>query len=398
MRTSYSALDTFRSCPLKYKYSQIDKLREPKRIETVFGTLTHSALRFMFVRNPLYPTLDEVMDFFTRAWAEKSEHIAWRNEAKKDAESALYLNEGIKIIKNFYQKNQPSNFNVIELEGRFSIEISDELSGRAHTLSGIIDRIDKDPESELYEIIDYKTGKKMPAEETLRENLQLGVYHMALSSRWPSLSSENIKTSLYFLKHNQKIGIVPNSETIALARKKILETIRDVEARETTGDFPPTPSALCDWCGFRKMCPMWSHEYAAETEKIPDETELAQAVKDFFELKFLESENKKLIAEAREKILAYMNAKTLLRVFGNDGYITQTKQERVSYDMEKIKPILEKMRQWENILEPDEKKLAQLINGLSESEQEVLNQAREIKIVTTLKQIKTKKNNNISTT
>ena len=63
MRTSYSALDTFRSCPLKYKYSQIDKLREPKRIETVFGTLIHSALRFMFVRNPLYPTLDEVMDF-----------------------------------------------------------------------------------------------------------------------------------------------------------------------------------------------------------------------------------------------------------------------------------------------------------------------------------------------
>ena len=238
----------------------------------------------------------------------------------------------------------------------------------------------------------------MPAEETLRENLQLGVYHMALSSRWPSLSSENIKTSLYFLKHNQKIGIMPNSETIALARKKILETIRDVEARETTGDFPPTPSALCDWCGFRKMCPMWSHEYAAKTEKIPDETELAQAVKDFFELKLQEGENKKLIAEAREKILAYMNAKTLLRVFGNDGYITQTKQERVSYDMEKIKPILEKMRQWENILEPDEKKLAQLINGLSESEQEVLNQAREIKIVTTLKQIKTKKNNNISTT
>ena len=357
----------------------------------MFGTLVHSALKFMFVRNPLYPTLDEVIDFFTRAWAEKSEKIVWRNEAKKDAESALYLNEGIKILKNFYQKNQPWNFNVIELEGRFSIEILDEFSLRAHTLSGIIDRIDKDSQSELYEIIDYKTGKKMPAEETLRENLQLGVYHMALSARWPSIAPENIKTSLYFLKHNQKIGIVPNSETIASARKKILETIRDIEARETTADFPPTPSALCDWCGFRKMCPMWSHEYAAGTEKTPDEAELAQAVKDFFELKLREDENKKLIVEAREKILAYMNAKTLLRVFGSDGYITQTKQERVSYDMEKIKPILEKIGQWENILEPSEKKLAQLISRLSGPEQDELNQAREIKIVTILKQTKEKK-------
>ncbi|MBI2046218.1 MAG: PD-(D/E)XK nuclease family protein [Parcubacteria group bacterium] len=391
MRTSYSALDTFRTCPLKYKYSQIDKLREPKRIETVFGTLVHSALKFMFVRNPLYPTLDEVIDFFTRAWAEKSEHIVWRSEAKKDAESALYLNEGIKILKNFYQKNQPWNFNVIEMEGRFSIEIADELSGKTHTLSGIIDRIDKDQDSEIYEIIDYKTGKKMPAEETLRENLQLGVYHMALSARWPSVSSGNIKTSLYFLKHNQKIGIVPNSETIALARKKILETIRDIEAREVTGNFPPTPSALCDWCGWRKMCPMWSHEYTAETAKTPDDAELAQAMKDFFELKLRENENKKLIAETREKILAYMNSKTLMRVFGSDGYVTQTKQERVSYDMEKIKPLLKKMGQWENILEPDEKKLTQLIGELSEPEQNELNQAREIKIVTTLKQTKTKK-------
>lgn len=391
MRTSYSALDTFRTCPLKYKFSQIDKLREPKRIETVFGTLVHSALKYMFLRNPLYPTLDEVIDFFTRAWTEKSEKIEWRNEAKKDAESALYQSEGIKILSNFYRKNQPWNFNVIELEGRFSIEIADELSGRSHTLSGIIDRIDKDPDSELYEIIDYKTGKKMPAEETLRGNLQLGVYHMALSARWPSLSPENIKTSLYFLKHNQKIGTVPNSEIIAEARKKILDTIRDIEKREAAADFPPTPSALCDWCGFRKMCPMWSHEYASEIEKTPDEAELARAVTDFFELKLREDENKKLIAEAREKILAYMNAKNILRVFGSGGYITETKQERVSYDMEKIKPILEKLGLWVAVLAPDEKKFVQLLGDLPEQAQDEINQTREIKIVTTLKQTKEKK-------
>ena len=48
----------------------------------------------------------------------------------------------------------------LELEGRFSIELSDEETGRTHTLAGHYRPLDKDPESDTYEIIDYKTGKK----------------------------------------------------------------------------------------------------------------------------------------------------------------------------------------------------------------------------------------------
>ena len=73
MRTSYSALETFKNCPLKYKFQEIDKIKVPKNVETVFGGSVHSALKYMFERSPLYPTLDQVIDFFRNIWDKKNQ-------------------------------------------------------------------------------------------------------------------------------------------------------------------------------------------------------------------------------------------------------------------------------------------------------------------------------------
>ncbi len=383
MRTSYSALDTFKTCPLKYKYQAIDKLRTPKRIEAVFGTLLHSALKYMFERNPLYPTVDEVIDYFTKSFNEKSEKIIWPSEEKKIADEKSYFEEGVKLIKNFYHKNQPWNFNALELESRFALEIPDEKTGGTHTLAGIIDRIDKNETDGSYEIIDYKTGKKMPAEESLINNLQLNVYHLALINRWPSIKPEKIKISLYFLKHNEKISTTPDAGQEKKTKKALLTTIREIESMEKTGNFPPTPGPLCDWCGFRKMCPMWSHEY--KKPETPSDEEVATAIREYFEIKTTEDTGDKRLKELRGKILAYMDSQKLDRVFGGEGYITKTIQERVSFDIEKLKPILEKLGLWNEVLAPDIKKLQQIINTLPDPEQEIALSAKTTKSFVTLK-------------
>ncbi|MFA5841571.1 MAG: PD-(D/E)XK nuclease family protein, partial [Candidatus Paceibacterota bacterium] len=344
MRTSYSSLDTFKTCPLKYKYQEIDKLKAPKRIEAVFGTILHSAMKYMFERNPLYPTVDEVVNFFTKEFSEKSEKIVWPDETRKDADEKTYFEEGVRLIKNFYRKNQPWNFNALELESRFALELPDNKTGETHTLAGIIDRIDKNDANESYEIIDYKTGKKMPAEEKLADNLQLNVYHLALTHRWPSIKPEKIKMSLYFLKHNEKISTEADLSKAEKTKEALLTTIREIEERKKTGDFPPTPGPLCDWCGFRKMCPMWSHEY--KKPETPSDEEAAEVIRQYFEIKNKEDENDKRIKELRAQILSYMDSQKLGRVFGGEGYITKTVQEPVSFDVEKINPILEKPGLW----------------------------------------------------
>ncbi len=390
MRTSYSALNTYKTCPLKYKYSQIDKLKEPKRVEQVFGTLIHSALKFMFERNPVYPTPDEVINFYTNKWSEKSEYIEWRNPDKQDAEEKMYFEEGIKIIKNFYKKNQPWTFNVVELEGRFSLELEDETTGKVHTLAGIIDRIDKDPDSEVYEIIDYKTGKKMPAQKDLETDLQLGLYHLALSVRWPQIKPEKITTSLYFLRHNEKISSVPPQDIVEQTKLRILESIRSIEKNTEEDEFPATPGPLCNYCGFKSICPMWSHEYIKDEEKTPTDKEAEDALHEFFIIKQSEDENKKKIAELRGVLLKYMEDKKLNRVFGNEGYITKSVSERVSYNTEKVAEILKDADLLEKILSPDSKKIEDVLSSLPKEVLEKVIKLKKVSTTTMLKQTRKK--------
>ena len=57
--------------------------------------------------------------------------------------------------------------------------------------------------------IDYKTGKRMPSQDALNRNLQLSLYSLGLQNRWPHLKPEDIKLSLYFLKHGEKLTAKP---------------------------------------------------------------------------------------------------------------------------------------------------------------------------------------------
>ena len=207
MRTSYSAIDTYRQCPQRYEFQEIQRLRAPKSREAIFGTLVHQTLKFMFEKNPLYPTLDEVVGYFREKWPERETFLA---ESKADPskrpwtdfEEKTYQEEGIRMLKKFYEKNAPWNYLVVDLESRFEVTLADEKTGEIHILAGIIDRIDKLPD-DSYEIIDYKTGKRMPSQEALNRDLQLSLYSLGLQKRWPHLSGEDIKLSLYFLKHGE---------------------------------------------------------------------------------------------------------------------------------------------------------------------------------------------------
>jgi RecB family exonuclease len=409
MHTSYSALDTYKTCPLKYKFQAIDKIPAPKRVEAIFGSIIHSSLKFMFKRDPLYPTVDEVVDFFSKKWNEKSSSIEWPNPDKKadkgepsprgeagrnvrEEIEKLFFEEGIKTLKNFYKKNQPWKFNTVDLESRFHLEIKDEKTGTTHTLAGIIDRIDKNIKTDEYEIIDYKTAKRMPPAESLENDLQLSLYHMALSKRWPDFPNEKIKLSLYFLKHNEKITASPPSgklkEKTEKTKNQLLEIIREIEERTRKNDFPPVPGPLCNWCGYKKMCPMWAHEYKEQNPPAGGEEKISEAIKEFFQIKETEEKNKKRLAELRADILAYMQQNNLSRVFGSPGFITKNTQERFSYDMEKTIKILKKTGYLEKILSTDQKKLEALLPALPEKLQEQILSLRTKKEFNVLKPTK----------
>jgi len=387
MRTSYSALNTYRSCPLKYKYQEIDKIKVPKSKEQIFGSAVHESLRFMFVRNPLYPTLDEVLNFFDENWLGRVSKTEISEEEKN-----IYRKEGTEMIKNFYKKNRPWNFNVVDLESRFEFALepfsnrqNSEFTAVQTIVAGIIDRIDKNSDKE-YEIIDYKTAARMPSQETIDKDLQMSIYHLSILKRWPALEARNIKLSFYFLKHNEKISTLRTEQEMDKTKKQLFSMIKEIEEKRKNNNFPPLPSALCGWCGYRKICPMWKHENVkTQMSNVKSQNEIEKIIKEYIELKEESQKMTKKIAELQKELHEFMDGEKIERVFGDNVYITRRVKENLSYDLEKTREILEPLGLWKEILKVDERLLNKIIVKLTADIQEKFKSiAKEKKITKTL--------------
>lgn len=379
MRTSYSALQVLQQCPQKFKFQVINRIRAPKSKEAVFGTAVHSALAFMFSHDPLFPTVDEICNRFSQTWDEASRKIT---PVIDDALLKTYEESGRTLIKNFYKKNPPWLLPVVDTESHFEVALRYPKHSQTHIVAGIIDRIDK-IEDGVYEVIDYKTARKLPSQDAVNNDFQLSLYHMAIQHRWPHLAASNIILSLYFLKHNEKITTRRTQQDLDYTKNRVLDAIADIEQRIAQNNFPPTPSALCDYCSYKPICPAWKHLFVKD-KTPPDEAQLQQALQEYFALKEAETQQTQRAKELQDIIKAYMDAHAVERVFDETGRAVAKKlQQRFGYDFEKIKPLLQETglsEQWDKLLSADEKKFKELLTSLpSPLQQQIVEQHKILK-------------------
>lgn len=358
MRTSFSALETYKLCPQKYKFEVIDRIPAKKSSAALFGTHIHGTLRFMFSRDPLFPTLDEVIAYFRENWP-SDEKMPLASEEKE-----IYLAEGERMLKNFYAKNAPWNFSVVDLESKFEVFIEDPKSHETHVLAGRIDRIDKIESG--YEVIDYKTTRRMPSQADVDRNLQMSIYALGLQRRWPHVTSDEIQLSLYYLKHGEKLSTRRTAEATEATAFEVLKTIAEIQKKLATGDrFEPVPGSFCDWCPYKPMCPAWKHLYRKKQEAgIKNQEEIDVVLKEYFSVLKEKERDEARLAELKTRIRLYMEAAGYDRVFGEDGYLSRSEQKRYRYDLEKVRSILEPLGKWESILAADERKLKLILKEL----------------------------------
>jgi putative RecB family exonuclease len=340
MRLSYSSLDTYRTCPLKYKFKEIDRIKEPKSKEAVFGTLVHSTMQFVYDPALIPPTLEQALDHFARGWNTE----IWDSELEERAA----FSQGVEMIQKYYRKNDPKDATVVALESNFQLEIEDPLRpGEKHVIKGIIDRIDKTENG--YEIIDYKTAKKMPSQESVDKNVQLSIYLKAFLSRYPNEidNLENITVSLYFLKHGVKLSSKRTLADIQAVDELFLETIRLIEAEQ----FEPKVSPLCNWCGFQKHCPMWKHRF--KEERHYDSEEVSAAIEEYVRTKREIALSKLKVMKLQETITAYMDQEGVERIFGDGAVVERSRTQKYKYDAERLHSLLAPLDKWEEVLKVD---------------------------------------------
>jgi hypothetical protein len=287
----------------------------------------------------------------------------------EDEERAAFT-QGIRIIQEYYRTNNPANFNVVDLESRFQIEIKDQTE--SHIISGIIDRIDRTPDG--YEIIDYKTTKKMPSQEKVDNDLQLSVYLNAFLARYPKEieNLDKIKVSLYYLKHGVKLSSTRTIEQLEQSNQLFLDTIKVIGE----GKFEPNVTPLCDWCGYQNICPMWKHKFK-ELRKIDTDTVNAE-IAEFIELKSAITITKERLSKLQADIESYMDQEGVDRVFADNGIIAKTLRKTYKYDEAKLKEILEPLDKWEAVLKVDGIALRNILGVLPFEDRKEVEKAKTI--------------------
>jgi len=252
---SYSQLETFHQCPLKYKYRYILGIPTPPSHTLSFGQTIHRVLRD-FHRADLFGKKDlaYLLSLYETHWLGEG----YDSEEHKKERFA----EGQSLLKDYYEKHREQLGRPLFLEKKFTLKV-DGLP-----LIGSIDRIDevakegKAPQLARrrgrspdrsgrrgVDIIDYKTGKVKDQRAVDRDE-QLTIY--ALAAR-DALGLKPESLALYFIETNEKVVTTRTDEKLDQKMAELKETIAAIKESE----FAPTPNFLCDYCDFRHICPAY---------------------------------------------------------------------------------------------------------------------------------------------
>jgi RecB family exonuclease len=250
---SYSKINTFEKCRLKFKYRYIDKIipEIEKSVEAFLGEMVHETLEWIYteVSEQRVPTIDETITHYAMYWKENfdSEKISLRNENNKESD---YFNLGVKFILGYYTEHHPFDENTIAVEQRIELDL-DELG--EYRIIGYIDRLVHNKDKDEYEIHDYKTANNLPYKESIDNDRQLSLYSIAIKNTFGQ--DKNVCLIWHYLAFNKKIFLTKTNEQLDKLKEETLETVKKIES---TREFPANKTALCNWCEFRDICSAWN--------------------------------------------------------------------------------------------------------------------------------------------
>jgi len=256
---SYSKINLFNSCSLKYKFLYIDKnYKKDESIEAFLGKMIHQTLEWIYMqklkKERSYYSLDSIIHFFKEEWKDNWHYNIRRFKYNKQTKSN-YFTRGSNFLVKYYQSFGPYfDQKVFKVEEKFQFKLGD------YNIKAIIDRIDKDSDSMMH-IIDYKTGKNMLDKKKLKKDMQMGIYALALASQFPEI---NIKLSHYYVAMNQMISIDSADLDMNLFSLSLIENIKIIEDSEKKDIFIANESKLCNWCYYWKECPIKSDNHPSE--------------------------------------------------------------------------------------------------------------------------------------
>jgi putative RecB family exonuclease len=254
---SISRIGSFESCRLQYKYAYLDKVAtEVETVEAFMGSRVHEALEELYkhVKNAVVRPKAWLVDLYEDGWRKN-----WHPGVKivrTEYAADDYLRKGRQCLDEYYETYHPfDQAKVVALEEKIAFAVRDD--GDEFPFSGVVDRIDWNPREKAFEIHDYKTSGSLMTQEEADADRQLALYQLALRRRDPEFSEARLVW--HFLLFNKEVRSRRTPAELEALEKAVAASIREIQEATDRQDFPPRKSALCDWCAYQDICPLWKH-------------------------------------------------------------------------------------------------------------------------------------------
>jgi RecB family exonuclease len=233
MLLSYSKLNTYQQCPLRYRFTYLDRLpRRPRRLFRMAKRVHHALMTWLVYARSGQPSLTEALRTYENAWD--------LDEQPEIGATREYL-EGIDLLQAFHEANSGRPCAPAYLEHKFDLDLG------AHRLTGAMDRVDLTESG--FEVIDYKLHRVLRPQREIDGDLQLGIYGLAIREMYGVVPDA---LSLYFVRHNLKATTVRSRAQIDHLGDWMLRTAAEMTSSRR---FEPCTGDWCGGCDFRAVCP-----------------------------------------------------------------------------------------------------------------------------------------------
>jgi len=250
---SASDIETYRSCPLRYKFGRVLRIPTEQTPQQRFGIVVHQVLeRFHCDGAKTLAQMHELLE------------AGWRRSGFGDSEQEReLLAKARSALTRYHERLGGQDSEPVWFERSFSFQLG------PHHLRGRVDRVDRirgedaaarvpgasgeaardaAPGEERYELIDYKTSRPKSAEQ-LQDDVQLSLYALAAREDWGLHSS---RQAYYYVLDDLKVPVPRDAQDEASVEALVMEVGEGILAQQ----FEPTPShAACSLCDYRIVCP-----------------------------------------------------------------------------------------------------------------------------------------------
>jgi len=243
---SPSSIGTFQQCPMKFKFSRLDRLPTESTEAQHLGSFVHEVLEDLFAL-----PAEERTESAARSIARWQWNMKWNEKFNELAEKGTENEFRWKAwwcIENYFGMEDPTSFEAAGIEAKMDGAID------GVPIFGIIDRWTL--ENDKLVISDYKTGKKPRPQYEWEKKMQITIYSILLAEQE---EREVERAELLYLKSGEFARYEIDAELESAVRVEVSNTWDKVTTSCASGEFQTITGPLCNWCDYKPICPEWSN-------------------------------------------------------------------------------------------------------------------------------------------